>query len=213
GERARLVREKMADLAGQTIFSPRPFKDDPLTEFVIVRPGETLRAIAGRFTVTEEFIAFVNHIRDKNLLREGQRLKLVHGPFHVTVSKPEHVLDLYLRNHYLRSFRVALGVGGSTPSGTWRVANRQEDPGWVDPQTGQRWHPSDPNNPIGEHWIGLTGLEGECAGRTGYGIHGTIDPVSIGQDVSMGCIRLAPEDAALLYRVLQPGQSYVIVTD
>lgn len=213
GEPARQVREKMTELAAQTLFSARLVPDDSLTEFVTVQASDTLGGIAVRFGVPEDFIADVNRIRNKNVVRLGQRLKVARGPFHAAVSKKDHVLDVYLRNVYVRSFRVALGIGGSTPTGTWRVANHQQDPGWVDPQTGQRWHPSDPKNPIGEYWIGLEGMEGECLGRSGYGIHGTIEPETIGQDVSMGCIRMAPDDIAMVYKLLAPRESYVIVTD
>ena len=122
-------------------------------------------------------------------------------------------MDIYLQDKYIRSFRVGLGQEGSTPTGLWKVINHQEDPGWTDPRTGHSWHPSDPNNPIGEHWIGLEGIDGDAFGQSGFGIHGTIEPDSVGKDVSMGCIRLLPDDVALLYKLLMPGQSYVAVTN
>ena len=45
------------------------------------------------------------------------------------------------------------------------------------------------------------------------GIHGTIEPETIGKDVSMGCIRMLPDDVALAYKLLLPGQSYVFIID
>lgn len=43
--------------------------------------------------------------------------------------------------------------------------------------------PAGPNNPVGVGWIGLD--------RSGYGIHGTAKPETIGRTESRGCFRLA----------------------
>jgi lipoprotein-anchoring transpeptidase ErfK/SrfK len=43
---------------------------------------------------------------------------------------------------------------------------------------------------------------GASQGITGYGIHGTIDPGSIGKNLSMGCVRLRDEDIALVFELL-----------
>ena len=45
----------------------------------------------------------------------------------------------------------------------------------------------------------------------GYGIHGTIEPDSIGRSESMGGIRMRPDDVALLYEVLTEGTSTVTI--
>ena len=42
-----------------------------------------------------------------------------------------------------------------------------------------------------------------------FGIHGTIDPGSIGKDMSMGCIRLLPNDVELIYEVVTQGNSTI----
>lgn len=209
----RQAREKLADLANQTLFSKRFFRDDPLAASVTIQPGDTLGKLAGRYRLTEDLLALINGIQNKNLIRLGQRLKVVHGPWHAVVSKTRHTMDVYLQDKYIRSFPVALGMDGSTPTGLWKIANSQQDPAWTDPRTGHRWHSLDPDNPIGEYWIGLEGIDGEAVGQAGYGIHGTIEPETIGKDVSMGCIRMLPDDVALAYKLLLPGQSYVFITD
>lgn len=212
-EQSKVIREKLVMIAAETIFTYRTVKNDPLCEYYTVRSGDTLRRIADRHHVSEDLLAQVNNIRNKNYVREGQRLKVIKGPFHATVSKPEHVLHVYLQDVYVGTFPVALGVGGSTPAGRWQVVNHQENPGWNDPRTGKRWHPDDPENPIGEFWIGLEGIEGDAVGQMGYGIHGTIEPETIGQDVSLGCVRLAAEDIAFIYKLLLPGESLVTITE
>ena len=50
---------------------------------------------------------------------------------------------------------------------------------------------------------------GEAAALEGYGIHGTIDPGSIGKSMSMGCVRLGDADVALVYELLGEGSSVV----
>lgn len=206
------ARQALADLAQQTIFSRSVAKDDPLVERHTVKSGESLARIARRYKVSENLLAEVNGITNKNVIRAGTTIKVVHGPFHATVVKSEHNLHMYLQDVYIRTYRVALGMDGSTPTGTWKVINQLENPDWVDPN-GKRWHANDPNNPIGEFWIGLEGIEGDAVGKIGFGIHGTIEPETIGQDVSLGCVRLAADDIAAVYKFLVPGASLTKITD
>jgi LysM repeat protein len=212
-EQSALARQTLAELADRTIFSSATVADDPLVEHYVVRSGDTIGKLARRFKVSEDLLVEINGITDKNFIREGRRLKVVHGPFHAAITKSNHLMHVYLQDVYVRTFRVALGADGSTPTGRWKVINQQENPGWTDPRTGRRWHPDDPENPIGEHWIGLEGVEGDAVGQFGYGIHGTIEPETIGQNVSLGCVRLAPDDVAAVYKYLVVGESYVTISD
>jgi lipoprotein-anchoring transpeptidase ErfK/SrfK len=61
--------------------------------------------------------------------------------------------------------------------------------------------------------MGLEGTDGQAVGQRSYGIHGTIDPSSIGKQSSMGCIRLKNEDVEVVYKLLMAGKSTVIVRD
>jgi hypothetical protein len=212
-EQSALARQALAELAGRTIFSSAVIAGDPLADHYTVRSGDTLGRISKRFKISEDLLAEVNGITNKNFIREGRRFKVVDGPFHAAITKSNHLMHIYLQDVYVRTFRVALGADGSTPTGRWKVINQQENPGWVDPRTGRRWHPDDPENPIGEYWIGLEGVEGDAVGQFGYGIHGTIEPETIGQNVSLGCVRLAPDDIATVYKLLVVGESYVTSGD
>ena len=57
------------------------------------------------------------------------------------------------------------------------------------------------------------GIDGKAVGQNSYGIHGTIDESSIGQQQSQGCIRLHNADVELVYDLLTEGKSTVIVRD
>ncbi len=88
-----------------------------------------------------------------------------------------------------------------------------KNPSWTNPRTGEQFGADDPKNPIGEYWIGLDGIDQNNLQERGFGIHGTIEPDSIGQDRSMGCVRLADADIALVYEMLTEGNSVVLVRE
>lgn len=216
---AEFLRSKVASINDDLVFSTKVTSGDPLAETYTIQSGDRLAVIARRqeLAVDWRFIQRVNKISNPGALRVGQRLKLVRGPFHAVVSKTSYRLDLFQGPPdepdqwiYIRSFRVGLGEGNGTPVGTFvvRANSKLINPHWVNPRTGERFADSDPKNPIGEHWIGLDGV-GESAVHTGYGIHGTIEPDSIGKQMSMGCVRLGSEDIAMLYEVLMDRVSVV----
>ncbi|HOW72137.1 MAG TPA: L,D-transpeptidase family protein [Phycisphaerae bacterium] len=210
---AKTARQALTDLADKTVLSKTVVKGDTLCSWHSVKAGDTLGKLARRCKISEPLLADINTLGNRHLIREGSRIKLIEGPFHANINKRDHEMHVYLQGLYVRTIPVALGEGGSTPAGTWKVANQLANPGWTDPRTGKRWHPDDPANPIGEYWIGLQGIDGEAAGQPGYGIHGTIEPDTIGKDVSMGCIRLGTADVAWAYKLLLPNQSIVTITE
>ena len=214
---ARRARDAAAGANQQLIWSREVVADDPLVEIHEVQPGELLGSIARPLGVPYEFLEDINRT-PATRLRPKQRLKVVRGPFHAVVDKSEFRMDLYLDTSegtpiYAASFPVGLGEGDSTPPGLWRIApgSKVVDPDWRNPRTGQYYKPGDPANPIGERWMKLEGLDDHTRGLDGYGIHGTIDPDSIGRQASMGCIRLNDEGIERLFELLQDGKSTVRV--
>ena len=217
GDEARRAKSICATISEHLVFGPAVVAGDPYTLAYVVQGGDSLARIAKRTSVQVEwsFLQRINGIRSPHLIRPGQRLKLVTGPFHAIVSKEQHALDLWLgegdERVYVRSFRVGLGEGNSTPDGLFRVrgASKAVDPQWQDPVTRRVYAGGDPENPIGRHWIGLEGAADLTRGIEGCGLHGTIEPESIGRNRSMGCLRMLPDDIALLYEVLVEGVSLV----
>jgi len=212
------VRGLLTDINSVLVFGPVAAPNDPITEEYTVRPGDSLSRIAARRELATHWklIQRVNRISDPSRIRLGQTLKLVRGPFHAVVHKNTHRMDLYHgppadpdRWVYIRSVRVGLGLDDGTPVGRFRVSNQLENPGWVNPRDGsERYAPGDPDNPIGEYWIGLDGV-GAFSSLSGYGIHGTNEPDTIGRDESMGCVRCADGDIEVVYELLAPGVSLV----
>jgi LysM repeat protein len=221
-ERAYL-RDRLQQLADILTFSTRVVPGDAMVREYAVQSGDFLSTIARREGVRTDwrFIQRINDMDNPNRLHVGQDLKLVQGPFHAVVDKSDYRLDLYADDRdsagnrlFLASFNVGLGEFNSTPSGRWVVKNRLENPGWTNPRDGREsYGPDDPQNPIGEYWVGLDGVDDHNRAETGIGLHGTIEPDTIGQQASMGCVRLLPNDIQLLYEVLIPGESEVVIRD
>ena len=208
---AREAREELTRLSAALLFSRAANTNDPLTDVRIVQPGNTIYEIAKEYGITEELVMSINGVTEPNRLRVGDRLKVLRGPFSAIISKSAHRMDVYLGEQLVRSYRVGLGVNGGTPTGSWIVVSKLKNPDWTDPVTNQYYLAEDPDNPIGERWVGLEGRSGEAVGRMGFGIHGTIDPASIGENMSMGCIRMTAEDVEEVYDLLVEHRSPVVI--
>lgn len=207
------LRRKLTELNDTLLFSAAVAPGDPLCETYTIQAGDRLITIvkANDLKVDWRFIQRINKMSDPGRLRVGQKLKIARGPFHAVVEKSAHRLDLYAdmtdpdgNRLFIRSFTVGLGEGGSTPIGKWAVRSGSKliNPPWINPRTGERFAADDPKNPIGEHWLGIVGIEPRTEVLSGYGLHGTIEPESIGRDASMGCVRMLPDDIALIYEML-----------
>lgn len=208
------VRRLLTTIAEETVFARARQPNDPLVADYVIEPGDVLIRIGRRFDVPAEIIMRINNISDPTRIRVGDHLKVPKGPFHARIDKSEFRLDVYLQDLYVRSFRVGLGADQGTPTGVWKVKNRLKNPTYYPSASAEEKriiHADDPENPLGEHWVGLEGLQGDAVGQTGFGIHGTIEPESIGKAVSLGCVRMHNEDVALLYAMMTPGESKVTI--
>jgi len=211
-----LVKKKLSELSDEWLFSRKFFPQDKLCESYQVRPGDQLRTIGKAHKVPWEILQDINKIIRPVNLQAGDRIKVINGPFHARVYRSTFTMDLYLQNTFVRSFPVGLGQPGmETPTGVWLVEPGRKliKPPWPDPVTGKILYPGDPDYALGSRWIGLKGIEGNAKGRTGFGIHGTKEPETIGTASSRGCIRLDNGEAILLYNLLEPGFSRVEVVD
>lgn len=206
-----LIRAELTRIGNETVFSPRVFVNDPLCVRYIIRAGDTLGKIAKANKVSADLLASINEIANKDMIRLGQTIKVVKGPFHAVVTKSTYSLDVYLGNTFVKHFKVGLGADGSTPTGEWRVGTKLRNPTYYPPRGGRIVSADDPDNPLGERWIGLVGVSGEAAGQERYGIHGNTDPASIGRSVSLGCVRMHNEDVEALYTYLVEKNSTVTV--
>jgi L,D-transpeptidase ErfK/SrfK len=103
------------------------------------------------------------------------------------------------------TYPVGIGMEEKpTPMGRTYVERKVTRPTWYVPASIAAAHrkkgdilppsvPPGPENPLGEYTLYL--------GKSGYLIHGTNKPASIGLKATNGCIRLYPEDIRELYRM------------
>lgn len=215
------AKRMLSEMNQTLVFSPKVVGGDTFASSYTVKTGELMRSIAEKFDVPWELIARLNNMPDPRKLRAGQTLKVVNGPFHAVVSKSRFTLDVYLGSPgekgslFVRTFNVGLGANDSTPTGSWIVETHKKikNPTYFSPRGEGIIDADDPKNPLGERWIGLTGIDGHAVGKASYGIHGTIDPNSIGKQASMGCIRMRNEDVELVFDMMTEGKSVVVVRE
>lgn len=130
------------------------------------------------------------------------------GPV-IVVTRSSNSLRLYNGRSLVRTFAVATGQAiYPTPSGVWRVADKQRNPWWYPPvqddwAKGLKPVPPGPGNPLGTRWMGLN--------AAGVGIHGTDADTSIGYSLSHGCIRMHVPDAEWLFEHVHVGTPVVIL--
>jgi lipoprotein-anchoring transpeptidase ErfK/SrfK len=216
---ARTARQLLNQINATVVFSTKRFADDEFGGTFSVPPGGVLAKIANSHEVSPELLMRINGITDARRLRAGQAIKVLNGPFHALINKSQFSLEVWLGepqakgSMYITSFPVGLGKDDSTPTGVWAIQNKVKNPTYYSPRGEGIIAADDPKNPLGEYWIGLTGTDGHAVGKTSYGIHGTIDPSSIGKQQSMGCIRLKNEDIAQVFEMLLEGKSTVTVKD
>jgi lipoprotein-anchoring transpeptidase ErfK/SrfK len=215
------VKTLISQINQTVIFGRQRFADDPYGGTYVVQPGDSLARIAMAHDCTWEMIGRINGIDPKHL-RAGATIKVVEGPFFAVVDKHKFTMDLYLgglpgekSSMYVTTYMVGLGKDDSTPVGTWMVEphRKLKHPTYYSPRGEGVIPADDPKNPLGGYWIGLTGTEGQAVGKMSYGIHGTIDPSSIGKQSSLGCIRMHADDIAMVYDMLVEGKSMVVLKE
>lgn len=218
GERERAYA--LCDELMRSLFlNPKATAKDPTIRIHTVASGESLEKIVRTQGLACDWrlVARMNGLTDPRKIRVGQKLRVPVGTFHAEVIKSQYRLNLFLGEGpgrtLVASFPVGLGTDGGTPTGMFRVRANSKlvDPEWTHPHTGEHFQPNDPKNPIGEWWIGIEGVEDGNREKLGFGIHGTIEPDSIGKDRSLGCVRLLNDDVAIIYATLTEPESTILI--
>lgn len=210
---AKQVSDALVKLGNELFFTPNFNANDKLFFQYAVQSGDSLERIVRKHKLGCDWrlVARINNIKKPEAIRVGQRLKLPKGPFSAVVSKRDYRVDLCVgagsERVVFMSLPCGLGKSNGTPLGRFKVRSGSKllNPEWRNPITGEFFDANDPANPIGEHWLGLEGIEPSNSALLGYGMHGTIEPNSIGQDQSLGCVRLLADDIAIAWEALGDG--------
>lgn len=185
-------------------------------QYKSVKNNETLLDIARQYNVGYNEIVAANPgvnpwmPNTENRIKIPSQFILPPKPWRgVIINLPEMRLYYFPPTtlfHDRRVITMPLSIGKinwSTPTGSFYVKEKIKHPSWTVPNSivqengleryGNRRiiPPLDDDNPLGEYAILLN--------ETGYLIHGTNKPFSIGRRVSHGCLRLYPEDVSVLF--------------
>lgn len=190
------IQNRIEETSQRIFFEPEQHFMEPYQ----VQAGDTLRRIGQKYDLPWEYVVRLNRV-DPRRIRPGHLLKVVRGPFSAHVDLSEFTLTILNRRNYVRHYPIGVGKDAGSPVGRFSVLEKVANPRYTDP-SGHVIAADDPNNPIGERWIGL--------GR-GYGIHGTVDSTSIGREDDAGCIRMRPDDVAEVFDLLGVGSEVNIV--
>jgi LysM repeat protein len=194
-ESRRYIQERLDKNARLIYFSPQPHFLEPY----VIKSGDVLQRVAPKYRITWQYLANVNGINPRRI-QEGQKLKVIKGPFSVFVDLSDFELTVHCHGFYVKRYDIGVGKDGASPVGRFTVHNKVEKPQWTDPN-GRVVSGDDPTNPLGTHWIDI---------GDGFGIHGTINSTSIGKAESRGCVRMRNSDVKEVYDFLVDGSEVVI---
>lgn len=136
-------------------------------------------------------------------------------PGTVVVDTSNHFLYWVWENNTALRYGVGVGREGFQWFGRARIDRKAMWPRWVPPPEMLKRQPDLPrmveggaaNNPLGPRALYLY-----RDGRDlGYRLHSTLEPWSIGHDVSSGCIRMFPEDVIDLYQRCPKGTGVLVL--
>jgi L,D-transpeptidase ErfK/SrfK len=175
--------------------------------------GDTLPDIARHFSLGINAISAANPGVDVWVPEAGERVLLPLS--FILPDTPRKGIVVNLATMRLFQFKedgtslsvttYPIGVGTRerpTPTGKMRVARKAAQPTWHVPASIAEDHrkkgdilpaavPPGPENPLGEYALYLS--------KSGYLIHGTNKPASIGLTATNGCLRLYPENVKTLF--------------
>lgn len=210
-------------LAALILATSGPLRADDLVGLPTIyetRDEDTLPDIARRFDLGYVEIRTANPDIDPWLPGAGKWLTLPTQHIipqavrrGIVINLPELRLYYFAANGQISTFPIGIGgEGKETPLGTTKVRAKRIHPTWVptasehaeDPQLPQSIGPG-PDNPMGELALYLA--------WSGYAIHGTNKPFSIGRRDSHGCIRLYPTDIDALFSMVKEGTPVTVVNE
>jgi lipoprotein-anchoring transpeptidase ErfK/SrfK len=197
-EKIEAIQQKLGELNIAIIRSPAETSQTVLYE---IKPGDSLGKLSKKYGTTTQLIKIANGLKS-DVIRTGEKLRIWTAPFNVLVNKSQNVLFLKSGEEVLKIYHVSTGKDNITPVGTFKIASKIEKPVWF--KSGGAPIPSEsPENELGSRWMGFDA-------DPHYGIHGTLHPEAIGQQVTAGCVRLKNQDVEELFDILPIGTQVVI---
>jgi lipoprotein-anchoring transpeptidase ErfK/SrfK len=170
--------------------------------------GKPSKAAMAYFAGTAEDNGYVYRLTNWKKIDQKWRRQLVEynsvePQGTVVVDTKHHFLYVIFENQTALRYGVGVGRDGFRWFGRARIDRKALWPRWVPPPEMRVRQPdlpdymdAGPDNPLGPRAMYLY-RSGE---DLGYRLHGTLEPWSIGSNVSSGCIRMFSEDIIDLYQ-------------
>ncbi len=134
----------------------------------------------------------------------------------IVINLAEPRLYFFAKDQDPSSFPISIGADEKTPLGKTKISAKRENPAWAPPPSIREENPdlpeivpAGPDNPLGNHALYLDASRNRKWSR--ILIHGTNAPWTIGAKVSHGCIRMYPQDVAVLFAAVEIGTPVVVV--
>lgn len=210
---------------GATTFEMPPAGEDIIGHSFSIkaRGGDTLASVGEDFGIGFHEMEEANPGINKKRMREGQHVVIPAAyilPRYregIVINIAEVRLYYFTKDgKYVHTYPVGLGrAEWRTPIADTKVVRKKIKPTWYVPdsirdfvfeQTGNLLPdsiPPGPENPLGPFAIYLQ--------KSGYLIHGTNQPWTIGKLISSGCVRMHNADVEELYNLVQVGDPVRIV--
>ena len=192
------VEKRLESLNMRILFSAINIPGE--TTVYVVKENDYLQKVANEFNTTIDFIKRQNGL-SSDVIRPNARLRIWTGKFSVLVDKSQNLLTLKSNDEVIRTYRVSTGKENITPVGTFKIVNKLVHPDWS--HNGKVVPYGNPENILGTRWLGFD--------VPGYGIHGTTQPESIGQQVTAGCVRMINAQVEELFMLLPVGTEVTII--
>ncbi|NUP88337.1 MAG: tetratricopeptide repeat protein [Candidatus Sumerlaeia bacterium] len=194
------IEDRLSGLNLDVLFSLTLEGDD---ELYVIQRGDTLDRLGRRFGVSASLIERVNNLNPRNL-QINRRIKIPRRDFRVEIYKDDFTLLVFNGDEFYARYPIRVGREEyMTPLGEFHIEARSVNPAWNDPVTGRNVAPGAPDNELGTRWMGFREMPS-------IGIHGTIQPDTIGTRASNGCIGLRNSDVEELFDLLPRGTEVTI---
>jgi LysM repeat protein len=181
----------------------------PGKEYYVIKSGDYLQKIAKNHNTTVSLLKMMNGM-ESDTIRLGDRMLVFNGNFSLRVSKSRNELDLLSNGKLFKRYSVGTGKFGKTPAVEFTIVDKIIEPPWTRPSDNKQIEYGDPDNVLGSRWMAIK--SSDHPELTGFGIHGTWERDSIGQQSSAGCIRMLNEDVEELFNLV-PRKTFVTITE
>lgn len=174
----------------------------------IVQSGDSLARIAKTYGTTVELIRESNDLKSSRI-HPGDSLRIFKAVLFLEVSKSRNDVLVKANDRFFKRYQAGTGQYGKTPTGTFVISEKITEPPWWRPD-GKMIPFGDKENILGTRWMSITPTK-KTPRVSGYGIHGTWDPDTIGKQASAGCVRLVNSDVEELFMLVPIGTPLVIM--